>query len=120
MSNDLDKPGWSEPAATVTDDEDFVVDEYEYSFSELREFVVPRPKRGRVNRVLRKRFFEKNDSGHWVRQNEADLYMSGAPSRPYWGIEVLPILIKLLEAKYGGRYAVEPWVIEDSEILTQQ
>lgn len=120
MSNDLDKLDLSGPAAIVTDDEDSIVDDYEYSFSELREFIDPCPKRGRVNRVLREKFFEKNDSGRWVRKNNAELYMSGSPSRPYWAIEVLPILIKLLETKYGGRYAVEPWVIEDSKILTQQ
>lgn len=80
------------------------------SFAELRQLLVPAPKRGRINKVLREKFFIKNESGHWVRKFERNEHFTGVPSRPDWNAAVLPLVIELLQAKYGDSHKIVGWM----------
>ncbi len=87
--------------AETCDDSDF-----EYSFGDLRKYITPTPKRGRINVVLREHFFIKNDQAHWIRKNNVARFMTGTPSKPKWKLEVLPILVDLLNGSYDESYEI--------------
>jgi hypothetical protein len=92
-----------------SDHEDFEYFREENSFSDLRGMLEPEPKRGRVNKVLRRQFFTTNDKGHWIRKSHGTEYYSGIPSRPSWHVRVLPLLIELLEQEYGSKHVVKEY-----------
>jgi hypothetical protein len=84
------------------------ITEGSYTAYQLGEyFITPIPASGIIKSILRSRFFSKNELGYWVRKNNVEEYMEGCPSSPYWKINVLPVLLELLEEKYGETYKLK-------------
>jgi hypothetical protein len=76
----------------------------EYTFGGLRHMLEPIPKRGRVNKILRREFFTRNEKGYWERKALAIEYCTDIPSRPHFFATVLPLLIVRLAEIYGDRH----------------
>ena len=79
-------------------------DDEGWTFAELRTFLDPMPERGRINKLLRKEFFIRNERGYWVPKEHAARYCLHQPSRPKFRLRVLPLLIVRLHEEYGEVY----------------
>lgn len=83
----------------------------ENTFGGLREYLIPEPLIGRVNKVLRKHMCTKNSNGKHELNETGRKYANGPPSNIRWDLSVLPVLAELVKKEYGTTHVVHPWVL---------